>query len=77
VAIQPTSFTAERPTFDSATNRTWLPQTLIRDDLASGRLIEVAPQEWTIELEIRLYRDRSPIGKAAEEFWPAVCAAAK
>jgi DNA-binding transcriptional LysR family regulator len=55
----------------------WLPQTLIRDDLASGRLIEAAPKEWTIELEIRLYRDRAPLGKAAEEFWSAVCAAPK
>lgn len=55
----------------------WLPQTLIRDDLTSGRLIEAAPQEWTIELEIRLYRNRAPLGKAAEEFWSAVCAAAK
>ena len=55
----------------------WLPQTLIREDLASGRLIEAAPQEWTLELEIRLYRDRSPMGKAAEEFWSAVCAAPK
>lgn len=53
----------------------WLPRTLIREDLASGRLIEAAPQEWTIELEIRLYRDRSPMGDAAEEFWSAVCAA--
>jgi DNA-binding transcriptional LysR family regulator len=52
----------------------WLPQTLIRDDMASGRLIEAASGEWTIELEIRLYRDRSPMGKAAEEFWSAVCA---
>ena len=24
----------------------WLPQTLITDDLASGRLIEAAPQDW-------------------------------
>lgn len=55
----------------------WLPQSLIHDDLASGRLIEAAPQEWTIELEIRLYRDRSPLAKAAEEFWSAVCATAK
>ena len=55
----------------------WLPQTLIRDDLTSGRLIEAAPPEWTIELEIRLYRDRAPLGKAAEEFWSAVCAASK
>jgi DNA-binding transcriptional LysR family regulator len=55
----------------------WLPQTLIRDDLTSGRLVEAAPPEWTIELEIRLYRDRAPLGKAAEEFWSAVCAASK
>jgi DNA-binding transcriptional LysR family regulator len=52
----------------------WLPHTLIRDDLACNRLIEAAPQEWTIEMEIRLYRDRAPLGKAAEEFWSAVCA---
>jgi DNA-binding transcriptional LysR family regulator len=55
----------------------WLPQSLIRDDLASGRLIEAAPREWTIDLEIRLYRDRAPLGQAAEAFWAAVCASAK
>ncbi len=55
----------------------WLPQTLIRDDLASGRLIEAAPQDWSIEMEVRLYRDRSPLGNAAEEFWAAVRATPK
>ncbi len=55
----------------------WLPQSLIRDDLGCGRLIEAAPREWTIELEIRLYRSRAPLGKAAEAFWSAVCAATK
>ena len=54
----------------------WLPQTLIADDLASGRLIESAPRDWRVEMEIRLYRDRSSLGKAAEDFWAAVCAAA-
>jgi LysR family transcriptional regulator, hypochlorite-specific transcription factor HypT len=53
----------------------WLPQTLIADDLAWGRLLEAAPRDWHIEMEIRLYRDRFPLGKAAEEFWTAVCAA--
>jgi DNA-binding transcriptional LysR family regulator len=52
----------------------WLPQTLILEDLASGHLVEAAPKDWHIDLEIRLYRDRSPIGKAAEDFWKAVCA---
>jgi len=55
----------------------WLPQTLIKDDLAAGRLIEAAPQDWWIEMEIRLYRDRSPLGKAAEDFWAAARVAAK
>lgn len=55
----------------------WLPQTLVHEDLACGRLIEAAAREWSIELEIRLYRDRSPMGKAAEEFWSAVCATAR
>jgi DNA-binding transcriptional LysR family regulator len=54
----------------------WLPHTLIADDLATGRLLEAAPAAWRIELEIRLYRDRSPLGEAAEAFWKAACAAA-
>lgn len=51
----------------------WLPQSLIREDLASGRLVEAAGSEWTIELEVRLYRDRGTMGRAAEEFWGVVC----
>lgn len=49
----------------------WLPRTLIADDLASGRLVEAASKDWSIELEIRLYRDRAPLGPAAEDFWAA------
>jgi DNA-binding transcriptional LysR family regulator len=52
----------------------WLPQTLIAQDLTAGRLVEAAPSQWRISLEIRLYRDRALMGKAAEEFWKAVCA---
>lgn len=51
----------------------WLPKTLIAEDLACGRLVEAAPPDWSIEMEIRLYRDRSPLGKAAEDFWTVVC----
>jgi DNA-binding transcriptional LysR family regulator len=52
----------------------WLPRSLIAEDLACGRLVEAASRDEPIELEIRLYRDRSPLGKAAEDFWLAVCA---
>ena len=54
----------------------WLPHTLIADDLASGRLIEATPHDWGIEMQIRLYRDHCPLGKAGEDFWAAVGGAA-
>ena len=47
----------------------WLPQVLVGDDIEGGRLVPAAPEEWSIDLEIRLYRDRSALGKAAESFW--------
>lgn len=52
----------------------WLPRTLIAEDLQQERLLEAAPPEWSIELEVRLYRDRNPLGMAAETFWQAVLA---
>jgi len=48
----------------------WVPRTLIVEDLASRRLLNAAPEEWRIRMEIRLCRDRSPLGKAAD-FWAA------
>ncbi len=50
----------------------WLPQSLIAEDLDSGRLMPVGPQSWRIPLQVRLYRDRSKIGRTAEMFWQAV-----
>ena len=49
----------------------WLPNVLVGDDIEGGRLVAAAPEEWSIDLEIRLYRDRSALGKAAEAFWLA------
>jgi DNA-binding transcriptional LysR family regulator len=54
----------------------WLPRTLIIEDLVSGRLLDAAPEKLRIEMDVRLYRDRSPLGKAAEDFWAAVHVAA-
>ncbi|MFW7340110.1 LysR family transcriptional regulator [Pollutimonas sp. H1-120] len=50
----------------------WLPQSLIADDLDSGRLTPVGPAAWRIPLQVRLYRDRSNINRTAEMFWDAV-----
>ena len=54
----------------------WLPQLLVGDDIEGGRLVVAAPEEWSIDLEIRLYRDRAALGKAAEAFWLAAQEAA-
>lgn len=50
----------------------WLPKSLIEDDLASKRLVPAASQAWFVEVEIRLFRDRTPMGRAAEELWGVV-----
>jgi DNA-binding transcriptional LysR family regulator len=47
----------------------WLPETLVRDDIAAGRLVPAAGEEWNVPLEIRLYRERAPLGRVAEAFW--------
>ncbi|HBK44126.1 MAG: LysR family transcriptional regulator [Polynucleobacter sp. GWA2_45_21] len=50
----------------------WLPETLIAEDIANGKLVEAAPHNWCIEMEIRLYRDKATISKAGEAFWEAI-----
>jgi DNA-binding transcriptional LysR family regulator len=50
----------------------WLPQTLIREELGNKRLIEAAPHNWCIDMEIRLYRDIGSLSKGAEVFWKAI-----
>ena len=51
----------------------WLPQTLVEDDLAQGRLVAAAAadveNDWNVPLEIRLYCDGELPGKAANAFW--------
>jgi DNA-binding transcriptional LysR family regulator len=50
----------------------WLPKSLIAEDLASARLVPAAEEEWTVDLEIRLYRDKASMGRAAETLWDVV-----
>lgn len=49
----------------------WLPGLLVDEDIAAGRLLVAAPDEWIIGLEIRLYRDRAALAPAAEALWLA------
>lgn len=50
----------------------WLPKSLIDQDLATNRLAPAASDEWSVDLEIRLFRDRTPMGRAAEALWDVV-----
>jgi DNA-binding transcriptional LysR family regulator len=47
----------------------WLPQTLVQEDIDQGRLVAAASDDWNVPLEIRLYRDRELLGRAADAFW--------
>lgn len=49
----------------------WLPESLVREDLAAGRLEVAGPPHWRIAIEVRLYRDPAPLGAHAEAFWHA------
>ena len=52
----------------------WLPRMLIGEDLEAGRLVLAAGEDWHLELDIRLHRDRGAMGAAAETFWAAASA---
>lgn len=50
----------------------WLPLSLVEADLASGRLVRMAGEDWDIPVEIRLFRPRARQSPAAEAFWSLV-----
>ncbi len=50
----------------------WLPYSLISDDLARSDLVEAAAESWQIALDVSLFRDKSEMGKAGEDFWASV-----
>lgn len=50
----------------------WLPRSLIAEDLVTNRLVPAASPEWYVDLEIRLFRDRTPMGRSAEALWQVV-----
>ena len=50
----------------------WLPKSLIDEELAANQLAPAASHEWYVDLEIRLYRDRKPMGRVAEALWDVV-----
>ena len=47
----------------------WLPECLIRDDVAAGRLVRVGGTKWRERLEIRLLRMHEASSPACEAVW--------
>jgi DNA-binding transcriptional LysR family regulator len=53
----------------------WLPQNLIRDEVASGRLMVAATDSWRVPIQVRLCRHASAMSSLAESLWRVVCPA--
>jgi DNA-binding transcriptional LysR family regulator len=50
----------------------WLPQSLIKAELASGQLVPAGSPKWHIPIDIRLYRQRAALSAPAEKLWQVV-----
>ena len=50
----------------------WRPATLVGEDITSRRLAAATSGDLRINLEARLYRDKTSLGAAGEKFWEAV-----
>ena len=55
----------------------WLPESLIQEDIAAGRLVPAGDETWSVPMEIRLYRPRARQSPAAESFWSLASAGPK
>lgn len=47
----------------------WLPDMLVRDDLAQGRLLRAGGKAWDISVDICLYRQPNDMSPVAERLW--------
>ena len=47
----------------------WLPQSLIEPDLSRGILVRTGHDDWTVDLEIRLQRNKRHVNKLTRSIW--------
>ncbi|MGO4668262.1 LysR substrate-binding domain-containing protein [Bosea sp. 2RAB26] len=50
----------------------WIPESIVRLDLASGQLVRAADASWDLTVDIRLYRSLSNSRPVVEQFWRTV-----
>jgi LysR family transcriptional regulator, hypochlorite-specific transcription factor HypT len=55
----------------------WLPQTLARDDVGAGRLVDPGHGSYSVETEIRLFRPLRRQSPTAEAFWKSIAGSVK
>jgi len=47
----------------------WLPESLISDELKAGTLVAAGGSDWSLPVQIRLYRQRAEMSPMAEAVW--------
>jgi DNA-binding transcriptional LysR family regulator len=47
----------------------WLPETMVRHELETKRLVRAGGSQWDIEFEVRIFRPISRLPKPAERLW--------
>ena len=50
----------------------WLPFSLVANELCNGQLVSAGNDGWTIDVEIRLYRQQATMSPIAERLWHLV-----
>lgn len=50
----------------------WLPETLVAEDVSSGRLVVCGGAEWQVPVAVRLFRPNERLTPKAEELWRLV-----
>lgn len=51
---------------------TWVPESILKHDLESGRLVVAGGDDWIVDVEIRLYRSRANTRAVVARFWDCV-----
>ncbi len=47
----------------------WLPETMVRHELETGKLVRAGKSEWDIDFEVRAFRPLTRLPKPAEKLW--------
>lgn len=47
----------------------WIPESQVREEIYSGKVVQAGGGAWVLPVEIRLFRTHDPLPSKAEEFW--------